>query len=66
MVGLMILLFILLALVISAFTGWLFMLLWNFVVPSTFNGPNISFYKAWAIWFVICWIADLFRTKVEK
>jgi hypothetical protein len=34
---------------LSAFMGWLVMLLWNVVVPGLFNGPEISFGVAWAM-----------------
>lgn len=32
----------------SALLAFVFMLLWNFVVPQVFNGPEISFWVAWA------------------
>lgn len=51
------------ALAVSAACGFVFMLLWNFAVVAAFPSLGVlTFYKAWALWFFICLIANvLFR-----
>lgn len=48
--------------VISAFFGWIFMLVWNFAVVSAFNAPVLDFWHAWGIWFLICLVGRCFRS----
>lgn len=38
---------------ISAFCAWIFMLLWNWIIPYLFGWPNISFWMAWGIMLLI-------------
>jgi hypothetical protein len=37
----------------SAFFGAIFMLLWNYVMVSAFGLPELSFWQAWALWFLL-------------
>lgn len=44
---------VLIAALVSALIGFLAMLAWNFVVPSVFGGPEITFLQAWVLMFLI-------------
>jgi Na+-transporting NADH:ubiquinone oxidoreductase subunit NqrD len=51
---------------VSALFGWVFMLLWNFAVAPTFQLPELSFWVAWAIWFLIGMISSGFRATFSS
>jgi hypothetical protein len=55
-----------LILILSAFMGLVFMVLWNLVVPPLFNGPTLDFWQAWAIWILIGIVGSAFRSVVSK
>jgi hypothetical protein len=38
----------------------LFMLLWNWIVPALFNGPEITFWMSWGIMFLIGLLGRIF------
>jgi hypothetical protein len=46
---------------ISAFTGWIFMLLWNWIAVGIFGAPVISFLQAWGLWLLITLIGGAFK-----
>jgi hypothetical protein len=56
-----ILLVVLVFLGISAFTGWIFMLLWNWIAAGIFGAPVISFLQAWGLWLLITLIGGAFK-----
>lgn len=45
---------------VSAAFGFLFMMLFNYIVLP-FGGPVIGFKTAWAMWFFLCLISAKFR-----
>lgn len=46
----------------SAFMGWVFMMVWNFAIVETFHAPVLDFWHSWAIWFLICLVGGAFRS----
>ena len=58
---------VLIALVVglSAFSGWVFMSLWNFAAPVFWPAaPHLTFYVAWAASFLIGCIGSALRPVV--
>lgn len=58
-----------LLLVVAAFSaigGLLFWLAWNYVVAAAFGGPELTFYQAWALWFLIGMVGRTFRAWVSS
>lgn len=51
---------------LSAFMGWLFMMVWNYAIVETFHAPAIDFWHSWAIWFLICLIGGAFRSTFSS
>jgi hypothetical protein len=48
---------------ISLLGGWIFMLLWNWVVPIIWtNAPILTFWQAWGISFLLTIIGNKFRS----
>ena len=48
---------------ISLFGGWIFMLLWNWVVPIIWtNAPILTFWQACGISFLLTIIGNKFRS----
>lgn len=49
---------------ISLFGGWIFMLLWNWVVPIIWtSAPILTFWQAWGISFLLTIIGNKFRSS---
>ncbi len=46
-----------------AFCAWLFMLVWNFVMPAVFNLPELSFWYALAIIFLLGFVGSWFKSS---
>lgn len=47
---------------VSALSGWLFMLAWNFVMPILwYQAPVLGFLDAWAAFFLLSLIGAAFR-----
>ena len=56
-----------LAVGISAFEGWIFMLLWNYVLCAIFPSiPILSFWLAWGLLFLINLIGSAFKKVVYR
>lgn len=49
-------------LLLSAGIGFIFMLVWNAVMPSLFGAPMLDFWQAWALWLLIGIIGSAFRS----
>lgn len=59
--------FLALAVGISAFEGWIFMLLWNYVLCAIFPSiPILSFWLAWGLLFLINLIGSAFKKVVYR
>lgn len=55
---------IILCVILGAFSGLIFMLLWNWLAPLFWtSAPHLSFLQAWGVMIVVNWIASLFRNK---
>ena len=60
-------LIILLYIVFGAFGGFIFMLLWNWLMPLFWNNaPILNFWEACGVYMLISWIGSLFRDKTSK
>ena len=52
---------------LSAFEGWIFMLLWNYVLCAIFPSiPTLSFWLAWGLLFLINIIGSAFKKVVYR
>jgi hypothetical protein len=55
--------FVLLALALTfgcyALTGWILMLLWNWLVPALFQGPVLTFWQGVGIVFLLSLIGSI-------
>lgn len=52
---------------ISAFVGFIFMLVWNAAIVGTFDSaPELSFWSAWGITFLLGLEANMFRVSVKS
>ena len=51
----LILITILLVLLFGLFTGWIVMLLWNWLMPSIFGLKTITYWQGWGL-IVLCYI----------
>ena len=52
---------------ISAFEGWIFMLLWNYVLCAIFPSiPILSFWLAWGLLFLINIVGSAFKKVVYR
>ena len=55
-------LIIILCLALSALGGFIFMLLWNWLIPLFWTAaPILTFWQAWGCLILIGWISSLFR-----
>lgn len=55
---------IILCVIFGAFSGWIFMLLWNWLAPLFWaSAPILTFWQAWGVCILISWISSLFRSK---
>ena len=50
----------------AGITGGLFMLLWNWVVPSVFGLHAITFWQALGLWVLIYMVGAAFFSTVKK
>jgi len=48
---------------LSALGGWVFMTLWNLVIPSIFSLPLLDFNKAWAFTILLGIISSYFKSS---
>ena len=48
---------------VSAFGGWVFMTLWNVVIPSIFGLPLLDFDKAWTFTILLGIISSYFNSS---
>lgn len=51
---------------VISLVAYLFMLLWNAVVPALFHGPVLSFWMALGLWVLLGMIGNLFRSNNSK
>lgn len=52
---------------LSAFEGWLFMVLWNWIAPIFWTAaPELTFWQGWGAWFLINLIGSAFKTIKNK
>ena len=49
--------------IVLAASSWLFQLVWNYLVPGLFHGPQLSYWQAAALLFFLTWIGNLFKSK---
>ena len=48
---------------LSAFEGWIFMLLWNWLTPLFWDAsPELTFFQGWGVWILINLIGSAFKT----
>jgi len=52
--------------IIVAVQSWLFMLLWNWIVPLIFSLPHVSFFQAFGILALLNFIGGCFRSTWVK
>lgn len=58
---------ILLCIAFGAFGGFIFMLLWNWLMPLFWpNAPILNFLEACGVCVLLSWIGSLFRNKSSK
>jgi hypothetical protein len=51
-----------LAVLTGALSGWIFMLLWNWLAPLFWsNAPILTFWQAWGVCIILSWIGSLIR-----
>lgn len=49
---------------LGAFCGWIFMLLWNWLAPLFWNSaPVLTFWQAWGVCILISWISSYFKNN---
>jgi len=55
---------LLICILFGAFSGWIFMLLWNWLAPLFWtNAPNLTFWEAWGVMILISWVSSFFRNN---
>lgn len=47
---------------LSAIGGFIFYLLWNWLMVGVFNLPVLTFFQAWGFWFLLWLIGNLFKS----
>lgn len=53
---------LLVCILLGAFSGWVFMMLWNWLMPLFWtSAPQLTFWQAWGIMILISWISSVFR-----
>lgn len=61
------LLVIILCVAFGAFGGWIFMLLWNWLMPLFWKtAPVLTFWQAWGVCILLSWIGSFFRNNSSK
>ncbi len=50
----------------SALGALIFMLLWNWLMPYLFSLPEVSFWMAWGLLWLLSFIGAAFRTVVTS
>ncbi len=58
--------FVLIMIGASALSGWIFQLLWNWVIVGVFHATALTFYQAWGLSIFIGWIQMYFRKPKER
>lgn len=48
--------------VILALISWLFMLVWNFVIPTAFHWVSLTFWQAMACVFLLGFVGSRFKS----
>ena len=56
----------LLVLVAIGFVPWVFMALWNLLLPSLFGWPQLSYWQALGIWVLLSIVGGCFRAHVHS
>jgi len=51
---------------LSALGALIFMLLWNWAVVAAFGAPKLSFWVAWALWFLFGMLTARFRVTGSR
>lgn len=52
---------------ISALSGWILMLLWNWALVGIFpTVPVLDFYKAWGLSLLLSFVGGFFRSSSSK
>ena len=55
---------LLLCILLGAFGGLAFMLLWNWLAPLFWTAaPVLTFWQAWGVCILLSWIGSFFRNK---
>jgi hypothetical protein len=55
---------LMLCILLGALGGWVFMLLWNWLMPLFWaNAPVLTFWQAWGVCILLSWIGSFFRNK---
>jgi hypothetical protein len=52
--------------VLSFLVAWVLMLLWNVVVPTLFHGPHLTYWVAYALYWLLAIIAGFFKNNSSK
>lgn len=61
-----VIIFVLILLALSALSGYIFMLLWNWLMPLLWtNAPVLTFFQSWGLLFLISIIANLFKSNKD-
>lgn len=55
---------LLLGILLGAFGGWIFMMLWNWIAPLFWTtAPILTFWQAWGVCILLSWIGSFFSNK---
>ena len=55
---------LLICIILGAFGGFIFMLLWNWLAPLFWvSAPQLTFWQAWGVCILLSWIGSFFRNK---
>lgn len=61
-----IIILVLILLALSALSGYIFMLLWNWLMPLLWaNAPVLTFFQSWGLLFLISIIANMFKSHKD-
>ena len=60
-------LIILLCIALGVLGGFIFMLLWNWLMPLFWtNAPILNFWQAWSVCILLSWVGSFFGSKLSK
>jgi len=58
---------LILCVLLGAFGGWIFMMLWNWLAPLFWaSAPILTFWQAWGVMILLSWIGSFFRNKSNE